>query len=132
MQNAECEQIKTVDNCFYRSDCAETRSNGSRVYRGEQYDYVSRGRMQNDISVEEASLSAETEEENVVQADATEAAAEAARSETKAHLTSSVPRAARPPKSALSKTEMAEMRAIFGTLDDAEIHRLYKKVTNKN
>ena len=47
MQNAECEQIKTVDNCFYRSECAETRSNGSRVYRGEQYDYVSRERMQN-------------------------------------------------------------------------------------
>ena len=70
--NAECEQIKTVDNCFYRSaaargckksvdngfpperdraaarrECAETRSKGSRVYRGEQYDYVSRGRMQN-------------------------------------------------------------------------------------
>ena len=93
-------------------------------------------RMQNDeltLSAEETdTLSAETEEENGVQADATEAAAEAARSETKAHLTSSVPRAARPPKSALSKTEMAEMRAIFGTLDDAEIHRLYKKVTNKN
>ena len=29
--NAECEQIKTVDNCFYRSECAETRSNGSEA-----------------------------------------------------------------------------------------------------
>ena len=36
VENAECsEQIKTVDNCFYRSECAETRSNRSRVYRGE-------------------------------------------------------------------------------------------------
>ena len=25
------EQIKTVDNCFYRSECAETRSNGSEA-----------------------------------------------------------------------------------------------------
>ena len=93
-------------------------------------------RMQNDeltLSAEETdTLSAETEEENGVQADATEAAAEAVRSETRSHLTSSVPSAAKAPKSAFSKSEMAEMRAIFGTLDDAEIYRLYKKVTNKN
>jgi hypothetical protein len=50
MQKAECrivskecsEQIKTVDNRFYRSECAETRSSASRVYRGERCDYVSR------------------------------------------------------------------------------------------
>ena len=41
------EQIKTVDNCFYRSECAETRSNGSEACPHEQYDYVSRDRMQN-------------------------------------------------------------------------------------
>jgi hypothetical protein len=92
--------------------------------------------MQNDeltLSAEETdTLSAETEEENGMQAEANEAAAEATRSATRSHLTSSVPRAAKAPKSAFSKSEMAEMRAIFGTLDDAEIHRLYKKVTNKN
>ena len=25
------EQAKTVDNCFWRSECAETRSNGSEA-----------------------------------------------------------------------------------------------------
>ncbi|MBR3875570.1 MAG: hypothetical protein IKJ25_02195 [Clostridia bacterium] len=41
--SAECsEQTETVNNCFCRSECAETRSSGSRVYRGERYDYVSR------------------------------------------------------------------------------------------
>ena len=40
------EQIKTVDNCFYRSECAETRSNGSEACPHEQYDYVSRGEKQ--------------------------------------------------------------------------------------
>ena len=38
------EQIKTVDNCFYRSECAETRSNGSEACSREQYDYVSSAR----------------------------------------------------------------------------------------
>ena len=48
--NAECsEQIKTVDNCFLSSECAETRSNGSEACPHEQYDYVSRVRMQNCI-----------------------------------------------------------------------------------
>ena len=37
------EQIKTVNNCFYRSDCAETRSNESKACPCDQYDYVSRG-----------------------------------------------------------------------------------------
>ena len=47
----------------------------------------------------------------------------------RAHLTSSVPRAAKPPASALTKGELAEIRAIFRNLDDSEIQRLYKKVT---
>ena len=47
----------------------------------------------------------------------------------KAHLTGSVPRAARVPRGALSKSEMAELRQLFSGLDDSEIHRLYKKVT---
>lgn len=48
---------------------------------------------------------------------------------TKAHLTSSVPRAARIPSGALTKGEIAEIRNILGNLDDAEIQRLYKRVT---
>ena len=47
----------------------------------------------------------------------------------RAHLTSSVPRAAKPPVSALTKGELAEIRALFKNLDDLEIQRLYKKVT---
>ncbi len=48
---------------------------------------------------------------------------------TRAHLTSSVPRAARLPSGALSKGEMSELRQLFGGLSDTEIQRLYKKVT---
>ena len=47
----------------------------------------------------------------------------------RAHLTSSVPRAAKPPVSALTKGELAEIRALFKNLNDLEIQRLYKKVT---
>lgn len=48
---------------------------------------------------------------------------------TKAHLSSSVPRAASLPRGVLTKGEMAEIRSIFGDMDDAEIQRLYKRVT---
>ena len=47
----------------------------------------------------------------------------------RAHLTTSVPRAAKLPQGALSKADIAEMRSILGDLDDTEIQRLYKKVT---
>lgn len=47
----------------------------------------------------------------------------------RAHLTSGVPRVARPPRGALTKSEIRELREIFTTLDDAEIARLYKRVT---
>ena len=50
----------------------------------------------------------------------------------KGHLTGSVPRAASIPRGALSRAQMNEYRALFGGLDDAEIHRLYKKVTKQN
>ena len=43
------EQEKTVDNCFCRSECAETRSNGSEACPHEQCDYVSRGRSMREI-----------------------------------------------------------------------------------
>ena len=48
---------------------------------------------------------------------------------TKAHLSSSVPRAAKLPQGVLTKGQMAEIRSIFGDMDDAEIQRLYKRVT---
>ena len=50
--------------------------------------------------------------------------------ESRAHLTSSVPRGVSMPKSAMTKQEMQEARALFGDMDDNEIHRLYKRVTN--
>lgn len=47
----------------------------------------------------------------------------------KAHLTSNVPRAAKVPVGVMTKGEMAEIRELFGDIDDAEIQRLYKRVT---
>lgn len=47
----------------------------------------------------------------------------------KEHLKSSVPRSARPPQGTLTKGELAEIRSLFGSIDDAEIYRLYKRVT---
>ena len=56
---------------------------------------------------------------------------EAPKVNTKAHLSSSVPRAAKLPLGALTKGQMAEIREIFGDIDDAEIQRLYKRVTKQ-
>ena len=58
-----------------------------------------------------------------------EAVASESISDTKSHLTSSVPRAASVPRGAMTKQELNEARALFRGLDDGEIHRLYKKVT---
>ena len=88
-------------NSFLRSECAETRSNASRVYRDEQNDYVSR---------EEDEQPTLTEN-------------------NRSHLTSSVPRAAKTPVGSLTKGELREIRELFKNLDDNEIQRLYKKVT---
>ena len=49
---------------------------------------------------------------------------------TKAHLSSSVPRAASAPIGAMSKQELSDARGIFCDMDDNEIQRLYKRVTN--
>ena len=40
------EQTKTTECCFFRSECAETRNNGSKACPCEQYDYVSGGGKQ--------------------------------------------------------------------------------------
>ena len=48
---------------------------------------------------------------------------------TTSHLSGSIPRRVETPKGVMTKAEMREAREIFYDLDDAEIHRLYKKVT---
>lgn len=49
--------------------------------------------------------------------------------DTMSHLGGSIPRRVETPKGAMTKSEMREARELFEGLDDAEIHRLYKKVT---
>ena len=49
--------------------------------------------------------------------------------DTTSHLGGSVPRRVETPRGAMTKAEMREARELFCDLDDAEIHRLYKKVT---
>lgn len=56
----------------------------------------------------------------------------AVRENNRSHLTSSVPRSARAPLGAMTKGELAEIRALFNNMDDNEIQRLYKKVTKQN
>lgn len=48
---------------------------------------------------------------------------------TTAHLGGGVPKRVETPRGAMTKAEMREARELFEGLDDAEIHRLYKKVT---
>lgn len=52
------------------------------------------------------------------------------RSDNRAHLLSAVPRASALATNLPSGAEMAEARRLFSNLTDAQIHRLYKKVTN--
>ena len=58
-----------------------------------------------------------------------EVISEAETKSTTSHLTGSVPRRVETPKGVMTKAEMREARELFYDLDDAEIHRLYKKVT---
>ena len=57
--------------------------------------------------------------------------AQAQPTDTKAHLTSSVPRSAKAPIGVLTKSEIGELRNIFANLSDTEIQRLYKRVTKQ-
>ena len=52
------------------------------------------------------------------------------KSDNRAHLLSAVPRASALANGLPSNAEMAEARRLFSNLSDAQIHRLYKKVTN--
>ena len=49
--------------------------------------------------------------------------------DTTAHLGGGVPKRVETPRGAMTKAEMREARELFADLSDAEIHRLYKKVT---
>ncbi len=51
------------------------------------------------------------------------------RPDNRAHLRSSVPRAVRSPESNISYRELEIAREIFSGVSDAEIQRLYRKVT---
>ena len=51
------------------------------------------------------------------------------RSDNRSHLLSAVPRASALATNLPSGAEMAEARRLFSNLTDAQIHRLYKKVT---
>ena len=51
------------------------------------------------------------------------------RESTKAHLISSVPSPARAPESAMSTQEMDAARSLFEGMSDADIRKLYNKVT---
>ena len=114
---------------------AEKLSEATSEAREESEMQNAEGRMQNENSPEvsvsgsEGELSSDksvaekiTEKEEPTEVATTE-------NSNKAHLTSSVPRVARIPQGALSKSQMAEIREIFGDIDDAEIQRLYKRVT---
>ncbi len=114
---------------------AEKLSEATSEAREESEMQNAEGRMQNENSPEvsvsgwEGELSSDksvaekiTENEEPTEVATTE-------NSNKAHLTSSVPRVARIPQGALSKSQMAEIREIFGDIDDAEIQRLYKRVT---
>ena len=52
------------------------------------------------------------------------------RSDNRAHLRSAVPRIGALGSATLSSEQMAEARRLFSDLSDAQIHRLFKKVTN--
>ena len=82
--------------------------------------------IRNKENVEEASLPLEGK----VSAKPTdEVYPEAEPKSTTSHLSGSVPRRVETPRGAMTKSEMREARELFEGLDDAEIHRLYKKVT---
>ena len=58
-----------------------------------------------------------------------EVISEAEPKSTTSHLSGSIPKRVETPRGAMTKSEMREARELFEGLDDAEIHRLYKKVT---
>ena len=111
---------ETVNNCFLRSECAETRSDASEDCPHEQKYYVSKDKTQNNEDSDKINTEGDEEETEVK---------EIIKENNRSHLTSSGPRGAKAPQGILTKGELAEIRALFANLDDNEIQRLYKKVT---
>ena len=112
--------------------CDEVQNSECKMQNAEQMQNAE-CRMQNYSTEEECAahsvseVTAEVTEANEPCEEPTETSSPTVN--TKAHLSSSVPRAARLPQGALTKGQMAEIREIFGDIDDAEIQRLYKRVT---
>ena len=123
--SAETLESKAV-NEMQNSECRMQNSELASPFR--------RGGGEADGEVDSADAFVNSLDEAVLEPVCEENASEAATTpsptvNTKAHLTSSVPRVAKLPQGALTKGQMAEIREIFGDIDDAEIQRLYKRVT---
>lgn len=108
IRNEEFE-IRNEENGEIRKEELEIRNEGTEEIRNEEFE------IRNEEAKEIRNEKTEIRNEST--------------SDTKSHLTSSVPRAASIPRGAMTKQELNEARALFRGLDDGEIHRLYKKVT---
>lgn len=107
--------------------CAKSRSEEISEQREESEEKMQNSEciMQNfHTEGEEVEAKGEAEEITETETDKTPAPAG-----NLSHLSSSVPRGASLPRGAMTKAEMREMRELLGNLDDAELHRLYKRVT---
>ena len=121
MQNAECE-MQNAEGRMQNSSPVIAGGGLQSDTEGANSPEVSVSDSDNDVSSDKSAAEKNTENEEPTEVATTE-------NSNKAHLTSSVPRVARIPQGALSKSQMAEIREIFGDIDDAEIQRLYKRVT---
>ena len=88
------------------------------------------GEIEEEFEIQNSEFGIDSEEDTeLILEESAEEAKPAHTESNRSHLTSSVPRAARAPLGAMTKGELAEIRALFANLDDTEIQRLYKKVT---
>ncbi len=117
MQNAECKMQNDYNPSVTEGDTSLYTREACADKNGDETAEASSVRSYDDTSEEQSEDSAA----------ATEVSTD--KNASLSHLTSSVPRAARVPRGALSKSEMTELRELFGGLSDAEIQRLYKRVT---
>lgn len=69
-------------------------------------------------------------EKNDVTPEAEKEYTDTLRTNNRAHLTSSVPKAAKSPHNAMTKQELSQARELFDGMDDAEIQRLYRRVND--
>ena len=114
MQNAECKMQNDYNPSVTEGDTSLYTREACADKNGDETAEASSVRSYDDTSEEQSDDLTEVDTD---------------KSASLSHLTSSVPRAARVPRGALSKSEMTELRELFGGLSDAEIQRLYKRVT---